>query len=143
MDRDNQILVGAKSDDFPGNGVAARQANLWMMGCRTHGYLRLTDMTPPTSTRFLTIKQIVSEYPISRATCYRLMAAGRFAPAIRVTANKPLWDRTTFEAWLISLTEQPTTPTKLAIATPSSASPGKRRRGRPRKGEEQRPSARS
>ena len=49
--------------------------------------------------RFLSIADVVAETSLSRATIYRMVAAGAFPARIRVSANRVAWTEAAVQAW--------------------------------------------
>ena len=51
------------------------------------------------SGRFLTIKDVINETSLSRATIYRMIAKGQFPPSIQISAGRVSWREDAIESW--------------------------------------------
>lgn len=54
---------------------------------------------PPRTGRFLTLRDIVKETSLSRATLYRMIARGEFPAGLRISPRRVTWPAETIEAW--------------------------------------------
>ncbi|MFC4256716.1 AlpA family phage regulatory protein [Altererythrobacter xixiisoli] len=54
---------------------------------------------PARTGRFLTLRDIVKETSLSRATIYRMIARGEFPAGTRISPRRVTWRSETIEAW--------------------------------------------
>ena len=55
--------------------------------------------TAPRYGRFLKLPEVVTETSLSRATIYRMIAAGTFPAPIRVSPHRVAWPESTITEW--------------------------------------------